>query len=147
MEQPGFVAGSQYLQAWDVGGRKGGRSKGRSFLGMEYECIRGHRFYGGPSGSLYQNCASHTNKPMVGQLMRIVFSTQEQLLLQLSVVYQGRHINLTTREPIQLGGNKITVIRLPFVYCDDGGRALPLDLDAQLRYQVLSRNNNHNNNS
>ncbi|XP_063674966.1 nonsense-mediated mRNA decay factor SMG8-like isoform X1 [Bolinopsis microptera] len=168
IEQPGFLLGSQYLLPWDLPPDEAwapepknawrGKRSVRCYVGYEYECSKGHRFYCSAGGApvkgspanmikensggnnvmsdmiLYTTCPSHTNKPLLGQLMRIVVCSPEQVSLSvcLNVSYRNIRISLTAPDNVQIPGGKMTVIRLPYVYCDESDNPLPFDIEAYL---------------
>lgn len=174
LEQPGFLLGAQFLLPWDLPPDEAwnpepknawrGKRSARCYVGYEYECSKGHRFYCSAGGvpvkgssassakensggsnvlsdmQLYTHCPSHTNKPLLGQLMRIVITSPEQvnLSLNLSILYQNIQINLSAHENLHVPGGKMTVVRLPYVYCDERDRPLQFDPDALLRRNVFS---------
>lgn len=178
--QSGFLSGANYLLPWDVHVRlehahdwaasyeknrqrkKGGHSSGNSgngnyfnlkiFVGTEYECPRGHRFFmssptemvrGGSgivrdSGSkivfndmpLYFPCPCRTSKPPVAQLMRVHVVTPKapvDVILD-PKVRPGNRTNLTfvtgLSEPAKLSQSAYWILRLPYIYQNDDGPML-----------------------
>ncbi|XP_048764668.2 nonsense-mediated mRNA decay factor SMG8-like isoform X2 [Ostrea edulis] len=185
LELPGFLHGSNFLLPWDVTvkaekdkwpsigetttSRKGRQKKNnkdvgemnlRIFLGDEYECPRGHRFFcSGPekvikvssSSTVKDNAAKlvsldmplycpcpqcRSTKGYVAQLMRLYVSTPEGPLR----VTVDPHIQPTsppcpiftmgTENPVELPAGSLWVIRLPHIYMGDHG-AYNMPTDSQ----------------
>lgn len=167
VEHPGFLPGTQLLLPWDLPAedcpqdakRAWNKRNARCYVGYEYECSKGHRFFCSGGGvpvkcttanilkegagaalvsgdcQLYTNCPSHTSKPLLAQLMRLYVCAPEGVPMSLRpiIVYRGNMIDLTANDAINLAPGKISVVRLPYVYCDPDRAPLPLDLEAHLR--------------
>lgn len=180
--QSGFLSGSNFLLPWDVSvrlehaqswaasyekirNRKKNTSQSKSsetsnnftlkiFIGIEYECLRGHRFImSGPdtvlrggsgivrdSGSkvvfndmpIYFPCLCRSSN--VAQLMRVHIVTPKapvNVILEPKVkIFQNNtqsNLTFTTGlpEPIKLTQSAYWILRLPFVYEGDGGPLVP----------------------
>ncbi|XP_041359908.1 protein smg8-like isoform X2 [Gigantopelta aegis] len=171
---PGFLAGSNFLLPWDItlqavkekwptvgetAGKKGrqrrvpqkeiGEVTVRAFLGMEYECPRGHRFFcSGPekiikvsSASTVKDnatkllsldmplyCPCHcSTKGYIAQLMRVYIVTPESSVkIMLKPVVQPSISSSPLFEPgndgpLELSQGSVWVLRLPHVYLGDNG--------------------------
>ncbi|KAM7310608.1 protein SMG8 [Ixodes scapularis] len=179
-DQPGFLAGTNFLLPWDVAvkfdkerwpslwegkraqtwkGKKNGKGDGlqftvKVFIGVEYECPRGHRFMcaapdrmlrststglvkdnankiANSHMPLYFPCPCRSVKPQVAQLMRIHVVTPKapvHVTLQ-PKVQPAPHPAPTffpgNKEPVRLSQSAYWVLRLPFVYESDAGPFLP----------------------
>jgi len=121
------------------------------FLGFEYECQRGHRFMVSapdkPMKSsstmrgaaqelvssdmpLYMACPCRPKSPPVAQLMRIHLVTPKApvhvtLLPQVQPVAGGPIFVSGWDTPARLSISSYWVLRLPLVYCGEGGSHLP----------------------
>ncbi|XP_076452120.1 LOW QUALITY PROTEIN: nonsense-mediated mRNA decay factor SMG8-like [Babylonia areolata] len=185
LDLPGFLTGSNFLLPWDLPvhvekdrwptitettskrGRHPRRAAQKSvsdpaentvrvYIGMEYECPRGHRFFCSSPDKvikvlgncsvkdtanrlvntdmpLYTPCHCHTPKGFLAQLMRVYTVTPEgplRVVLQ-PKVRPAPHpcpIFHPGTEEIQLPPNGIWVLRLPQVYMGDNG---PISSDPQ----------------
>ncbi|XP_015789803.1 protein SMG8 [Tetranychus urticae] len=179
-DQPGFISGTNFLLPWDVTVKlehsgqlpplwEGKRPPGiknkktlkdgtqftvKIFIGVEYECPRGHRFMSSKPASvlkanmgivkenansiasndmpLYVPCVcSRSGKLLYGQLMRLHVVTPKAPV----------HVTLNPRvqpapppcpifspgnaEPVKLSQSAYWVLRLPFVYQGDHGVYMP----------------------
>nr|XP_019549927.2 protein SMG8 [Aedes albopictus] len=180
--QSGFLSGSNFLLPWDVSvrlehaqswaasyekirNRKKNAAQSKSgdssnnftlkiFIGIEYECLRGHRFImSGPdtvlrggsgivrdSGSkvvfndmpIYFPCLCRSSN--VAQLMRVHIVTPKapvNVILEPKVkIFQNsvqNNVTFTTGqpEPIKLTQSAYWILRLPFVYEGDNGPLVP----------------------
>ncbi|XP_013398523.1 protein SMG8 [Lingula anatina] len=178
IDQPGFMHGSNYLLPWDIlvkgdrekwpaineapGGKKGKNKRGQKsipepaeinmkvYLGLEYECPRGHRFFcSGPEkiikvpGSgppkdnankllsndmpLYFPCHCRSSKGLMAQLMRIYIATPEgPTNISINPRIQPAPLPCPVFMPshdgaIVLPQGGIWVLRLPYVYMGDHG--------------------------
>ncbi|XP_058446139.1 nonsense-mediated mRNA decay factor SMG8 isoform X2 [Malaya genurostris] len=180
--QSGFLSGTNFLLPWDVSvrlehaqswaasyekirNRKKNPSQAKSietsnnftlkiFIGIEYECLRGHRFImSGPdsvlrggsgivrdSGSkvvfndmpIYFPCPCRSSN--VAQLMRIHIVTPKapvNVILEPKVkIFQNHMQNSLTfttglPEPIKLSQSAYWILRLPFIYEGENGPLMP----------------------
>lgn len=164
--QSGFLSGANYLLPWELQTRykstdgkgthdrygnyrrRGGPITLKIFLGYEYECPRGHRFFmGSPdkvlngnsaitknSGSklvmsdmpLYFPCPCRTIKNMVAQLMRIHIVTPKStinVLIDPKVRTGERNLifSLGLSKPAKLTPSAYWMVRLPYVYQGEEG--------------------------
>ncbi|XP_054712985.1 nonsense-mediated mRNA decay factor SMG8-like [Uloborus diversus] len=180
-DQPGFIPGTNYLLPWDVtvkleqkerwpalwegkrplslkakkAIRDGPQFNVKIFIGVEYECYRGHRFMcsapdrvlrvtstghvkdnaskvTGSDMPLYFPCPCRSSKPQNAQLMRIHVVTPK------APVHVTIHPKVqpapdpcpvffpTINEPLKLSQSAYWVLRLPFVYEGEHGPYLPL---------------------
>ncbi|XP_045596633.2 nonsense-mediated mRNA decay factor SMG8 [Procambarus clarkii] len=183
-EQPGFLPGTNFLLPWDVTvkiedrdkwpaiadtlGKKALLLKNKKnkvgdihefsvkiFLGVEYECIRGHRFMmatpdrhlkASPSGLVKDNATKIANADMPlyfpcpcgrsgGQLMRLhVVTPKAPVNVTLSPQVQPgpdpcpRYIPQPCSSlPVKLSASAYWVLRLPYVYVGDQGPHYPPD--------------------
>ncbi|XP_074595589.1 nonsense-mediated mRNA decay factor SMG8 [Brevipalpus obovatus] len=181
-EQPGFVAGTNFLLPWDVTVKlehsghppslwEGKRPPGiknkktlkdgtqftvKIFIGIEYECPRGHRFMSSKPGTilkssmgnvkenasdiassdmpLYVKClCSRPGKTSFGQLMRLhVVTPKAPVHVTLNPRVQPGPAPTPTffpgnPEPIKLSQASYWVLRLPMVYEGDQGVCLPFN--------------------
>ncbi|KAK6633972.1 hypothetical protein RUM44_004579 [Polyplax serrata] len=182
-DQPGLIPGSSYLLPWDVTVRlehdkKGGTCSAevseyrkshvmrvrknkadqsefvvKIFVGVEYECPRGHRFMAaGPDKimkttncgqvkdtaqkvtsadmPLYFPCVCRSNKPLIAQLMRIHMVTPKApvrvtLNPKVQPAPNAPIFLASADQPIVLTQSAYWVLRLPFVYMGDQGPFLP----------------------
>lgn len=179
-DQPGFIPGTNYLLPWDVtvklehkerwpalwegkrplslkakkAIRDGPQFNVKIFIGVEYECCRGHRFMcSGPdrvlrvtssghvkdnalkvTGSdmpLYFPCPCRSSKPQIAQLMRIhVVTPKAPVHVTLNPKVQPSPDPCpiffpTLNEPLKLSQSAYWVLRLPFVYEGELGPYLP----------------------
>jgi len=191
LDQPGFLHGSNFLLPWDIavrGGsvdkskwplvseatgkklpkyRKGHRDQGevtvRIYLGNEYECPRGHRFFCSgpekmlkvpPSGPfkenahrlvnldmpLYYPCHCRSTSGYFAQLMRCYISLPAgplEIQLNPRVVPAAPPCPVYfpgNQGPISLHGGELWVLRLPYVYMGEDGPLLPPSDPAQLHH-------------
>ncbi|XP_001844514.2 protein SMG8 [Culex quinquefasciatus] len=181
--QSGFLSGANFLLPWDVSvrlehaqswaasyekirNRKKNTSQSKSsessntftlkiFLGVEYECLRGHRFImSGPdtvlrggSGSIVRDSGSKVvfnDMPIyfpcpcrssnIAQLMRVHVVTPKapvNVIVEPKVrILQGTTQNCLTfttglTEPIKLSQSAYWILRLPFIYEGDSGPLMP----------------------
>ncbi|KAK7494187.1 hypothetical protein BaRGS_00014660 [Batillaria attramentaria] len=178
LDLPGFIPGSNFLLPWDIVVRSererwptinettGKRGRGmrrmqkgppepaentvRVYIGMEYECPRGHRFFCSAPDKvikvlgncsvkdtasrlvnldmpLYTPCHCRSPKGYLAQLMRVYTLTPEagvRVLLQPSVRPAPTPcptFHPGTSEPIELPSGGIWVLRLPHVYMGENG--------------------------
>lgn len=183
-EQPGFLPGTNFLLPWDVTikiedrdkwpaiadtlGKKALLLKNKKnrvgdihefsvkiFLGVEYECVRGHRFMmatpdrhlkASPSGLVKDNATKIANADMPlyfpcpcsrggGQLMRLhVVTPKAPVNVTLSPQVQPgpdpcpRYIPQPCSSlPVKLSASAYWVLRLPYVYVGDQGPHYPPD--------------------
>lgn len=179
-DQPGFLPGTNFLLPWDVtvkvenkdrwpalwegkrplgmkakkAMRDGPQFNVKIFIGVEYECYRGHRFMcsapdrvlrvtqaglvkdnaskvTGSDMPLYFPCPCRSAKPQMAQLMRIHVVTPKapvHVTLNPHVQPAPEPCPLffpTTNEPLKLSQSAYWVLRLPFVYEGDQGPFLP----------------------
>lgn len=181
-DQPGFITSTNFLLPWDVTvktdnrekwptiaetsgkkghslkGKKGGRDSSeftvKIFLGIEYECPRGHRFMcsapekilkatglglvkenAGKITSndmpLYFPCPCRSGKPIIAQLMRIhVVTPKAPVHVTLDPKIQPAPPPCPVfypgnQEPVKLSQSTYWVLRLPFIYEGDQGPYLP----------------------
>ncbi|EEB14178.1 conserved hypothetical protein [Pediculus humanus corporis] len=181
-DQPGLIPGSTYLLPWDVTVRLEHDKKGicsaevtesrktnvmrvrknkadqsefvvKIFVGVEYECPRGHRFMAvGPDKimkttncgqlkdtaqkvtsvdmPLYFPCVCRSNKPLIAQLMRIhMITPKAPVRVTLNPRVQPSPNSpifvASSEQPIVLTQSAYWVLRLPFVYMGDQGPYLP----------------------
>jgi protein SMG8 len=114
------------------------------FIGMEYECPRGHRFISASldkatrtakdsgSGSKFVHndvplylpcpCRGQTSRPLVAQLMRIHVVTPKapvKVLFSPVVVPcpNGPHFHQGWTSPPEMPVHAYWILRLPFIYC------------------------------
>ncbi|KAL5015428.1 hypothetical protein ScPMuIL_009698 [Solemya velum] len=172
LEQPGFLHGSNYLLPWDLtiraekdkwpsvgetAGKKGKQKRGtkdfgevsvRIYLGDEYECPRGHRFFcSGPEKiikvsststvkdnatrlvnmdmPLYCPCHCRSTKGYMAQLMRIFVVTPDApVKVRINPRVQpasnpAPFFNPESEGSIDLSRDSFWVLRLPSVYLGD----------------------------
>ncbi|XP_071144802.1 nonsense-mediated mRNA decay factor SMG8-like [Mytilus edulis] len=178
LDYPGFLHGSHFLLPWDItvkaekdkwpsvgetASRKGKQKKSskdtaevnlRIYLGNEYECPRGHRFFcSGPekiikvssTSSVKDNanklvnldmplyCACphcRSSKGFLGQLMRLYVVTPEgPVRITVNPIIQPAPspcplFNLGTTDVVELSASALWVIRLPHIYLGDQGAYL-----------------------
>ncbi|GFU16173.1 protein smg8 [Nephila pilipes] len=179
-EQPGFIIGTNYLLPWDVtvklehkerfpllwegkrplnmkakkAFRDGPQFNVKIFIGVEYECCRGHRFMcsapdrvlrvtstghvkdnaskiTGSDMPLYFPCPCRSSKPQIAQLMRIhVVTPKAPVHITLHPKVQPAPDPCpiffpTISEPLKLSQSAYWVLRLPFVYEGEHGPFLP----------------------
>ncbi|KAL0280635.1 UNVERIFIED_CONTAM: hypothetical protein PYX00_001865 [Menopon gallinae] len=171
-DQPGLIPGSSYLLPWDVTIRLGmweyrknnvmraRKNKGdqsefvvKIFIGVEYECPRGHRFMAaGPDKilktsscgqvkdtgqkvtstdmPLYFPCVCRSNQPLVAQLMRIHMVTPKApvrvtLNPKVQPAPNAPIFIASTEQPIALTQSAYWVLRLPYVYMGERGPYMP----------------------
>lgn len=158
--QSGFLSGANYLLPWDIQTRNRssetksnmvhrrvrGPANLKIFVGYEYECPRGHRFFmcspdkvlngnsaiAKNSGSklvmndmpLYFPCPCRTMKNMVAQLMRVHIVTPKSsvnVLLEPKVRTGERNLvfSLGLPKPATLTQSAYWILRLPYVYQGD----------------------------
>nr|CAD7392788.1 unnamed protein product [Timema cristinae] len=139
-QQAGLLGGSAYLLPWDV----------TIFIGVEYECPRGHRFMcsapdkvlkttgsglvkdngnkvTGSDMPLYFPCPCRNAKPLVAQLMRIhVVTPKAPIHVTLNPKVQPAPAPCPVfitgfEQPIRLSQSAYWVLRLPYVYVGDHG--------------------------
>ncbi|XP_064460631.1 nonsense-mediated mRNA decay factor SMG8-like [Ornithodoros turicata] len=174
-DQPGFITGTNFLLPWDVAvkfekdrwpslwegkrpqnwkGKKNGKDgyqfTVKVFLGVEYECPRGHRFMCSSSDRilrcpasglikenaqkianshmpLYYPCPCRSGKPQVAQLMRVhVVTPKAPVHVTLNPRVQPAPppspiFSPGNKEPVKLSQSAYWVLRLPFVYEGDSG--------------------------
>ncbi|ESO91360.1 hypothetical protein LOTGIDRAFT_228810 [Lottia gigantea] len=174
LDLPGFLAGSNFLLPWDItlkiskekwptvgetAGKKGRQKRShkdagevslRVFLGNEYECPRGHRFFcSGPDKiikvssmcsvkdnankllnldmPLYTPCHCRSTKGYIAQLMRLYIVTPDgpiRILLNPTIqpgIAPCPLFHPGTDKPIELPSNGVWCLRLPHVYQGDRG--------------------------
>ncbi|XP_064611274.1 nonsense-mediated mRNA decay factor SMG8-like isoform X2 [Liolophura sinensis] len=190
LDQQGFLPGSNFLLPWDIpitaekekwptvgeGVMRKGKQRRtqkeasettlRAYLGMEYECPRGHRFFcSGPEKiikvsststvkdnankllsmdmPLYCPCHCRSSKGFMAQLMRVFVVTPEGPL-SISVDPKVRPcpppcpVFHPGTGPIELTAGAIWVIRLPFVYLGSSGAyTMPSDPDQLIQCRLL----------
>ncbi|GFY54422.1 protein smg8 [Trichonephila inaurata madagascariensis] len=179
-DQPGFIMGTNYLLPWDVtvklehkerfpllwegkrplnlkakkAFRDGPQFNVKIFIGVEYECYRGHRFMcsapdrvlrvtstghvkdnaskiTGSDMPLYFPCPCRSSKPQIAQLMRIHVVTPKapvHITLHPKVQPAPEPCPIffpTISEPLKLSQSAYWVLRLPFVYEGEHGPYLP----------------------
>ncbi|KAF8797116.1 Protein smg8 like protein [Argiope bruennichi] len=180
-DQPGFILGTNYLLPWDVtvklehkdrswpllwegkrplnlkakkAFRESPQFNVKIFIGVEYECNRGHRFMcsapdrvlrvtstghvkdnaskiTGSDMPLYFPCPCRSSKPQIAQLMRIHVVTPKapvHVTLHPKVQPAPEPCPLfypTISEPLKLSQSAYWVLRLPFVYESEHGPYLP----------------------
>lgn len=180
-DQPGLIPGSSYLLPWDVTVRlehekkstwsnvsdyrkthvmrvrknKGDQSEFvvKIFIGVEYECPRGHRFMAaGPDKilktsncgqvkdtgqkvtstdmPLYFPCVCRSNKPLIAQLMRIHMVTPKApvrvtLNPKVQPAPNAPIFIASTEQPIALTQSAYWILRLPYVYMTERGPFFP----------------------
>ncbi|XP_067139566.1 nonsense-mediated mRNA decay factor SMG8 isoform X1 [Centruroides vittatus] len=179
-DQPGFIPATNFLLPWDVtvkleqrerwptlwegkrstglkgkkGGKDGSQFTVKIFIGVEYECPRGHRFMcSGPdrvlratsSGlvkdnankvtgndmPLYFPCPCRSSKPQIAQLMRIhVVTPKAPVHVTLNPKVQPAALPCPifypgNAEPVKLSQSAYWVLRLPFVYQGEQHSYLP----------------------
>ncbi|XP_022244438.1 protein SMG8-like isoform X2 [Limulus polyphemus] len=179
-EQPGFIPGTNFLLPWDVtvklehkdrwptvwdgkrphtwktkkGGKDGSQFTVKIFIGVEYECPRGHRFMcsapdkvlratssglvkdnankiTGNDMPLYFPCPCRGSKHQVAQLIRIhVVTPKAPVHVTLNPRVQAAPppspvFSPGNSEPVKLSQSAYWVLRLPFVYQGDQGPYLP----------------------
>ncbi|KAG8182047.1 hypothetical protein JTE90_013977 [Oedothorax gibbosus] len=181
-DQPGFLPGTNYLLPWDVtvkleqknerwpslwegkrplslkakkAIRDGPQFNVKIFIGVEYECYRGHRFMcSGPdrvlrvtsTGHVKDNASkvtgadmplyfpcpcSRSSKPQIAQMMRIHVVTPKApvhvtLLPKVQPAPEPCPLFFPTiNEPLKLSQSAYWVLRLPFVYEAEQGPYLP----------------------
>ncbi|XP_050413442.1 nonsense-mediated mRNA decay factor SMG8, partial [Patella vulgata] len=174
LDLPGFLAGSNFLLPWDItvkankekwptvgetAGKKGRQKRPnrdvgevtlRVYLGNEYECPRGHRFFcSGPDKiikvssmcsvkdnatklltldmPLYTPCNCRTTKMNIAQLMRLYIVTPDgpvKILINPMIqpaVSPCPLFHPGTDRPIELPASGVWCLRLPHVYQGDRG--------------------------
>ncbi|XP_053379318.1 nonsense-mediated mRNA decay factor SMG8-like isoform X1 [Mercenaria mercenaria] len=183
LDLPGFLSGSNFLLPWDItvqaerdkwptvgetSGKKGKQKKGtrgkeltevnlRVYIGEEYECPRGHRFFcSGPEKiikvsststvkdnanklvnldmPLYCPCHCRSSKGYMAQMMRIYVVTPDGPL-RVSVnplIQPSPHpcpiFHPGVGEEIDLSPGSLWILRLPSVYMgDQGPYTIPAD--------------------
>ncbi|XP_064642230.1 nonsense-mediated mRNA decay factor SMG8-like isoform X2 [Lineus longissimus] len=171
LDQSGFLHGTNFLLPWDIHlkvdkerwpavsesskkskGKKGHKESGevslKVFVGLEYECPRGHRFFMSTpdkviksnSGSslksankllgsdmpLYFSCQC-SSKGYMGQLMRVFVAAPEGPM-QVTLNPQVRPnpppcpvFYPGNDQPIKLPQGMVSVLRLPYVYMGENG--------------------------
>ncbi|XP_071455115.1 nonsense-mediated mRNA decay factor SMG8 [Hetaerina americana] len=154
---PGGMAGSRKQSYFLRNSKKGRKDLSefvvKIFVGVEYECPRGHRFMcSGPdrvlkttnlglvkdngnrvtSGDmpLHFPCPCRNTKPLMAQLMRLhVVTPKAPVHVTLNPRVQpapGTPIYITgSQEPLRLSQSAYWVLRLPFVYFGEQGPYLP----------------------
>lgn len=195
VNQSGLISGARNLHSWDVPLKKvnfkalqsrfpnlaenamkrasfnpsrHGQDLGitaKIFIGMEYECPRGHRFISASldqalrtskevgTGSrfvnndvpLYLACpcrGSTANKPLVAQLMRIHVVTPKapvRVLFTPNVVPcpDGPQFHPGWEAPPEMPIHSYWILRLPFIYCGKEGSHLPPKDVPDLEYARL----------
>ncbi|CAH0392401.1 unnamed protein product [Bemisia tabaci] len=136
------------------GGKESAEFTVKIFVGVEYECPKGHRFMcagpdkilkSSPGGHvkdngnkvtssdmpLYFPCPCRNSKPLIAQLMRLhVVTPKAPVHVTLNPRVQPASSPCPTfitgcQEPIRLSQSAYWVLRLPYVYAGDRGPYLP----------------------
>ncbi|GIX84218.1 protein smg8 [Caerostris darwini] len=178
-DQPGFIHGTDFLLPWDVtvkvehkerwpllwegkrplnlkakkAFRDSSQFNVKIFIGVEYECNRGHRFMmsapdrvlrltntghvkdnaskiTGSDMPLYFQCPCRSSKPQIAQLMRIhVVTPKAPVHVTLHPKVQPAPDSPiffpTINEPLKLSQSAYWVLRFPFAYEGENGPYLP----------------------